>query len=137
MWSGSIDTIPKGWALCDGQNGTPDLRNRFIVGAGGTHTEGEIGGNDSITLTVGQLPSHTHTGTTNKDGKHTHTATGAEADSRSWNTSGSVYPYAVTDTVTTSEHTGHTHAFTTNSTGNGEPIETMPPYYALAYIMKI
>lgn len=44
MWSGSIASIPAGYALCDGNNGTPDLRDQFIRGAGGTKNPGDIGG---------------------------------------------------------------------------------------------
>ncbi len=51
LWSGSIATIPAGWALCDGTQGTPNLRDRFLVGAGGSFTPGNTGG-DSV---------HTHT----------------------------------------------------------------------------
>lgn len=60
MWSGSSDAIPSGWLLCDGSNGTPDLRNRFIVGAGSNYSVGNTGGSDSVTLTTAQMPSHAH-----------------------------------------------------------------------------
>lgn len=58
MWSGT--EIPEGWFLCDGTNGTPDLRNRFIVGAGSSYTVGSKGGNRTNILTASQLPAHTH-----------------------------------------------------------------------------
>jgi hypothetical protein len=71
MWSGSLSAIPTGWALCDGSNGTPDLRERFIVGAGlsdnlsvvgtGAYANGATGGLNSVTLTIAQMPAHTHT----------------------------------------------------------------------------
>src|SRR5690554_5897142 len=54
LWSGPIANIPAGWALCNGDNGTPDLRNRFIVGAGSTYSVGDTGGTDSVTLTTAQ-----------------------------------------------------------------------------------
>ena len=60
MWSGVASAIPSGWYLCDGNNGTPDLRNRFIVGAGSTYQPGNTGGSDSVTLTTEQMPSHAH-----------------------------------------------------------------------------
>lgn len=50
MWSGSVDTIPDGWALCNGENGTPDLRNRFIVGAGDSYSVGNTGGVESVIM---------------------------------------------------------------------------------------
>lgn len=76
MWSGAADAIPAGWALCDGSNGTPDLRGRFILGStdevdeeGNTaHQIGETGGEATHTLTEDEMPQHGHveTLTTNK-----------------------------------------------------------------------
>ena len=77
MWSGSINDIPVGWALCDGSNGTPDLRDRFIVGAGGSYNVGNTGGSNTVTLTTSQIPSHSHgVGTlkTASAGSHSHGA---------------------------------------------------------------
>lgn len=77
MWSGAEDTIPDGWALCNGQNGTPDLSGRFIVGAGGNYEAGDTGGADEVTLTVNELPAHDHTstGTVEESGSHSHSDT--------------------------------------------------------------
>lgn len=72
MWNGSALNIPSGWALCDGTNGTPDLRDRFIVGAGRNYSPNAIGGADSVSLTQGQMPSHSHSGTTSSAGGHSH-----------------------------------------------------------------
>lgn len=74
MWSGASDNIPTGWLLCDGTNNTPDLRNRFIVGAGSSYSIGNTGGSDSVTLTTEQLPSHTHAHSLSaaSAGAHTH-----------------------------------------------------------------
>ena len=71
LWYGATSTIPENWALCNGENNTPDLRDRFIVGAGSTYNVGALGGNKEIALTEAQMPSHTHTfrGTA-----HNHTA---------------------------------------------------------------
>lgn len=78
MWSGASDNIPIGWLLCDGNNNTPDLRNRFIVGAGSTYSVGNTGGSDSVTLTTAQIPSHTHTHslTAASAGAHMHSYSG-------------------------------------------------------------
>ena len=74
MWSGASDAIPSGWWLCDGQNGTPDLRNRFIVGAGSSYGVGNIGGSDTVALDANQIPSHSHGFSLNasSNGNHTH-----------------------------------------------------------------
>ena len=55
-WYGSIEEIPKGWALCDGNNTTPDLRNRFIIGGGDKYDIGQKGGNSFIVLDKSNLP---------------------------------------------------------------------------------
>jgi microcystin-dependent protein len=70
MWAGAATAIPAGWYLCDGTNNTPDLQDQFIVGAGKTYAAGATGGVASVTLTVANLPTHTHTLT---DPGHTHT----------------------------------------------------------------
>jgi microcystin-dependent protein len=78
MWAGSILSIPSGWALCDGTGGRPDLRDRFIVGAGSTYAIGATGGANTVTLTTDQIPSHTHTGsgtTASANIDHTHSGT--------------------------------------------------------------
>lgn len=63
MWSGSFASIPSGWVLCDGNNSTPDLRNKFIMGAATTAAVG-AGGSNGITLTSATMPAHTHSITT-------------------------------------------------------------------------
>lgn len=74
MWSGSIVSIPSGWALCDGTGGTPDLRDRFVVGAGNTYAVGATGGANTVTLDLTQIPSHNHGGVTGGQSiGHTHT----------------------------------------------------------------
>lgn len=130
MWSGSIGGVPSGWYLCDGTNGTPDLRNRFIVGAGSTYSVGGTGGSaDAIVV------SHTHTATSVvTDPGHSHTVplirfagtTGSQIDGAK--DSGS--------TATTSNTTGITVATTVASSGSSGTNANLPPYYALAYIMK-
>lgn len=72
MWSGAAANIPEGWLLCDGSNGTPDLRGRFIVGAGGDYAVGATGGSNTVTLSAEEMPSHTHKFTGQE---HTHGGT--------------------------------------------------------------
>ena len=78
MWSGSIASIPVGWLLCNGASGTPDLQDRFVVGAGSTYAVNTVGGAASNTLIIDNLPAHDHTGsgtTGAQDTNHTHTGT--------------------------------------------------------------
>lgn len=148
MWTGTI--APNGWALCDGDNGTPDLRGRFIIayGQGGGLTNrpyGTTGGEEEHILTVPEIPSHTHTGTTSTNGAHTHTQNSVNDD---FNGSGT-YPNYTTPSFAQYDSTGsiswsniasngsHNHTFTSDATGGGLAHNNMPPYYALAYIMKL
>jgi microcystin-dependent protein len=141
MWSGSDE--PDGWALCNGQTKdgktTPDLRNRFIVGSGGEYNNGWTGGQKSVTLTQSQMPSHNHTGTTNNDGAHEHTANGS-MNVASGSDGVVVYvnaPASGRHGVIYPRGSEHQHAFTTNATGGSQAHENRPPYYALAYLMRV
>lgn len=60
MWFGNANSVPSGWAICNGSNGTPDLRNRFIVGAGSSYGLGSTGGEAYHTLSINEMPSHKH-----------------------------------------------------------------------------
>ena len=92
MWSGVAAAVPSGWYLCDGQNGTPDLRNRFIVGAGSSYEVGNTGGSDSVTLTTEQMPSHSHgfSLTANSNGNHSHSYSGTTSTYTSASGSGTI-----------------------------------------------
>ena len=142
MWSGTIATIPSGWVLCDGSNSTPDLRNRFIIGAnaddGGaakTNVTGSAtqsgGSKDAIVV------SHTHTATVT-DAGHTHTVnnTGGAHSGPLTNSpvaAGSGFG-GVRTMLTGSSTTGITVANSTE--GSSGTNQNLPPYYALAFIMK-
>jgi microcystin-dependent protein len=78
LWSGSTGTIPSGFVICDGTNSTPDLRDRFIVGAGNTYAVDATGGANTVALSEAELAAHTHSvsGTTASDGDHTHNVSG-------------------------------------------------------------
>jgi hypothetical protein len=130
LWSGSIGSIPSGFALCNGLNGTPDLRNRFIVGAGSTYAVDATGGSaDAIVVT------HTHTATAT-GGAHTHTYVEAFGPT-SGTVGGGQAPDDVAFRTSTTTGTGeHTHTFTTDSSGTSGTNANLPPYYALCYIMK-
>ena len=138
MWSGSSSNIPLGWLLCNGDNGTPDLRNRFIVGAGASYSPGNTGGSDSVTLTINQIPSHSHDFSLSAlaSGSHTHTCNGVVSSAQS---GGYATQSARGGTVTTSSSGEHTHAVSgsISNTGGGQSHENRPPYHALCFIMKI
>jgi microcystin-dependent protein len=76
MWAGSIVAIPAGWRLCDGTNGTPDLRSRFVVGAGTDYAVNDVGGAKEVILSEAQMPQHSHAVAldTSAAGAHGHTA---------------------------------------------------------------
>lgn len=127
LWSGSIGSIPSGWLICDGTNGTPNLRDRFVVGAGSTYAVGDTGGSANATLV-----SHTHTATVTDPG-HLHSFNIAPRLGGSYGQPGNGEPTATTAN-TNSASTGIT---VTNSTeGSSATGANLPPYYALAYIMK-
>ncbi|MFW5787564.1 MAG: hypothetical protein ACOCV3_04800 [Halanaerobiales bacterium] len=210
MWSGSINSIPSTWALCNGSNGTPDLRNRFVVGAGDDYAVGDKGGANNVALTEANLAAHTHgvgTLVNSSVSDHNHSFSGSSGSAGSHNHSGSANSngnhwhyilnghrdnaYGFSTNQTLSESTGHggsenynlasntgtankgrtntkgdhTHSLSINSngahthsisgsignngahnhtisgstasTGSGSAHENRPPYYALAYIMKL
>ena len=147
MWGGSVASIPAEWNLCDGTNGTVDLRNRFIVCAGGTYTELTTGGSDSTTLTEAQLPSHTHSVTVNSKAlsttDHTHSFsfprnTGLESSGVTGaNGAFSSSAYSSTTGSGGAEDLSHDHTASAGNTGSGSSIDNRPAYYALAYIQKV
>lgn len=158
MWNGSVNaagnplmgvTPNTNWKICDGTGGTPDLRERFVVGAGGDnatvsgggYTLGNTGGEVTHALTTAELPSHNHTGTTNAGGAHTHDVgsipNGGEGYVGAYNGSNEVFKWGQTGSVTSTSNGSHTHTFSTGNTGSGTAHENRPPYYALIYIMKI
>lgn len=150
MWSGAVNNIPEGWALCDGKTvsgvTTPNLSGKFVVGYSPNHDDynapGKTGGQDRVSLTVNELPSHSHTysGRTSQDGAHSHTtAIGTNCcsgDNGYYLWKGG---FAGNKTYTSSTSGNHSHSYsgTTNSVGSNVPHENRPPYYVLAYIIKL
>ncbi len=164
MWTGTV--VPDGWALCDGTTvegfATPDLRGRFIVGAGQnsnptvgdtnpTYALNALGGQNGVSLTVAEMPGHNHGGnlTTSNAGTHRHALwsilgngslatlsgaytgfgafTGLYLDG-AWQNRGSGYIDDAGD---------HNHTVSITSEGTNTAHENRPPYYALAYIVRV
>lgn len=117
MWSGLVTEIPSGWGLCDGSQGTPDLQGRFVVGYNSVDADydiiGNTGGEKNHTLTIAEMPAHTHSFRV-YDFDWDHKVARSGADDRS--------------------SPGREE---TSSSGGNQPHENRPPYYVLAYIMKL
>lgn len=115
-YSGEAETVPEGWAVCDGQNGTPDLRGRFILGVSETHPVGETGRAEEVTLSIQQMPAHSHTIPNIPYGSYLTNNTGSNP----------VLPYS-----------SGSSGYGSGDAGGSQPHPNMPPYYALIYIMKL
>ena len=151
IWSGAANAIPSGWLLCNGSNGTPDLRNRFVVGAGSTYSVGDTGGSADATL-----PTHTHSITV-----ASRSLTGTFAARRSSSASTNIIGRNNISGIVSNDEGGgaevarapdllisearadvytinatHDHTATAESSGTSATNANLPPYYALCYIMK-
>lgn len=127
MWSGS--EVPTGWYLCNGENGTPDLRNRFVVGAGDSYTIGDKGGSNTVTLSTANLPEHKHYTKARSNASDRTTSGNGDVIACDWYGSGG-------GDLVLSKHGDYDFTVNTSNTGSGTAHENRPPYYALAYIMK-
>jgi microcystin-dependent protein len=141
MWHGRMEDIPVGWVVCDGTNGTPDLRGRFILGSGQgagltlRNPQQPTGGRESVALGVNQLPRHSHS---ISDPGHSHNWRGSVSrqgeDDRNYSVD-----FAKGD-VSSWDFDKNTNSVPTNITineaGSGEAFEIMPPFYILVFLMK-
>lgn len=140
MWSGAISAIPSGWGLCDG-GGTPnrpDLRGRFIVGYDSTKTDynaiGKTGGEEKHTLTVQELPEHRF-GDAPQNGVSGMPSVGGLGLAR--RTSGGEFKTAQVDSLGAGTEVDVTEVFAMPAVGGGQSHENRPPFYVLAYIIKL
>lgn len=130
IFSGTI--IPDNWVICDGNNGTPNLSGKFIMGSGGDYRPGNEGGNKEVTLTENNMPAHKHKfkdyyfpeKTGNLSGNYDRLSINGNKGSKGNDTDNDAILYYEHDTY---------------SAGQERPtaISLLPPYYVLAYIMRI
>lgn len=164
-WYGKLDEIPDGFYLCDGKNGTPDLRNRFLVGAGDTYKLRDIGGENQVTLTGTQIGNHYHYWSamySNQDFEE-YKRSGLKLVKFGYDSGVSSVFYAPFPTgnkmtlfftnnanlssvnmsarfISNSDFSSENMEYITSlaiGTDAKEPHENRPPYYALFYIMKV
>ena len=151
-WYGKSSDIPEGFALCDGTKGTPDLRNRFLVGAGSNYALGDTGGEDQVTLTGTQIGNHYHYW-----GRSALGVVGIGPPGGDWNALSFNAKFPPLNTfhffISTSSDDGldissrpirfsgsRSMSYITSlavGTAAQEAHENRPPYYALYYIMKL
>jgi len=131
IWTGTIASIPAGWQICDGTNGTPNLLSKFVQGVATPSTDpGTLGGADTVTLTSSQIGSHNHTISAYS---HIHTfsgATGAGSGGVRFTNDGSD-----DDTKNSSSTTPPSQNLV--ATGSNGPHENLPPFFQIAYIIKL
>ena len=125
MWSGSVASIPTGWALCNGTNGAPDLRNKFVIGAGSGYNVAATGGSANAVVV-----SHTHSVT---DPGHTHNVNRRVGSAQFSNSANN---YNLTQDGVVGPTSTATTGIAVNSAGQSGIDANLPPYYALCFIIK-
>jgi len=134
IWSGALANIPSGWALCDGTNGTPDLRGRFVMGVNPSDKKNDLtarpmgttGGTETVKLEIKNMPSHNHDIIgKGDDGGYCKSGQCSFWPTDRW----------TNDAVVKASTSGG--KLVVENTGNDEPHDNIPPYFALAYIMKL
>lgn len=123
LWNGAEADIPEGWVICNGENGTPDLRDRFVIGAGSAYSVGSEGGEARHILTVSEMPSHSH-------------AIKSDIDNEAYNQEWAPWTEYTTGWTQSAISTDTAPTYT-QLAGDGQAHNNLPPYYALCYIMKI
>ena len=145
-WYGILGNIPSGFVLCDGSNGTPDLRDRFIVGAGSGYPLGTTGGAASVQLSWNEMPAHAHTrGSMNIVGYFCGVNTAGPRPSGAVGLAGTYADHGLEDNSGWGSGLCWYYVFNAASNWTGETSwagsnwahENRPPFYALYYIMKV
>lgn len=132
MWSGKI--IPAGWALCDGFNNTPDLRDRFIVGAGEIHQLNEVGGQNKVTLNVEHIPKHKHNVI---DNGHTHDYKKTKPIYSEYGDNAKDLNFSSNADDEMKKTYNATTGIALGEVGEGKEHENRPSYHVLCFIMKL
>lgn len=143
MWSGSLSSLPSTWSLCDGDNETPDLRDRFILGASGSSDIGDTGGEEEVKLKGDELPGTVSPGSTNSAGEHSHSGNTSTSGAHNHDDPGTSTDGSHSHSYDTSSNGSHTHDLEQGGSGPnlvwvddaGTGHNNMPPYYKLAFIM--
>ena len=133
LWYGDTSNVPTGFVLCDGNNSTPDLRDRFVIGAGNNFSAGNTGGNNSLTLTEANLPSHQHFVVSNSLGGQNRTGSNVSANNQVAKGTGAGNLFESYNLASTGSNAS---AGRSSAVGSGTPIDNKPAYHALCYIMK-
>lgn len=139
LWTGSLSNLPSGWGICDGNNGTPDLRSRFIAGDSQVTGEPVVEkGQNSVTLSESQIPSHNHSGTVDTQGDHNHSINlGRRADTTGSQNFVGQWDASNSSGDSTDNSGSHSHSGETDTTGSGSSIENRPEYYEVAFITRL
>lgn len=134
MWSGLLADIPLGWQLCDGTNGTPNLIAKFLIGSASAIDPGVEGGEDDVVLSISEMPNHTHSTFATGGGAHGHTPSTNQLrrtpidNQRMGSSPSGSFTSGLMDTVN--------GGWTIGVTG-GSGHENKPPFFELAYIMRL
>ena len=120
------------------------MRDRFIVSTGSKYKAGDTGGLDEVKLSIDEMPSHTHSGSTSVDGNHWHWISGGLRDTVSQNAPegwdddvvGDEADHGQYDPGKTESAGNHSHSLNINNTGGGKGHENRPPYYAVRFYIR-
>lgn len=134
IWPNPLSQIPPGWALCDGNNGTPNMMNRYMRSVGGGDDPGSTGGQHSITISESQLPDHGHSSSINNTGGHRHSITYSDT---AYDLECCTDEEGGDNGIKMSSNGSHSHSASVNDAGGGSFIDNHPPYYEVAPIMKL
>ena len=154
MWSGDENGPGGCWAICNGQNGTPDLRGKFIISStysstltinneSTNYSLSQTGGKQYVTLQDEEMPSHTHSGNIGSSGSHQHVWELGGLDDKNFSSGQGQIPPSdgpglKANHLSTHSSGSHSHGLgTTTSVGGGQSHENRPPFYVLTYIMRI